>query len=164
MSPLEKFKQSVWRIIYPVFPKLEKTFLRFHEKERQRYHIGWLAPEKTLADLKIHLSKNWGFGNHFVAWEDSDQVLSWRKLASFREQYHLRVYRDGEIRGHYELTPEGAPLAHFEEKGETDKREDFLKFLDGFIVSTQYPREVAPDTTVPVPDSEVTYQDPNQEK
>ena len=32
-----------------------------------------------------------------MAWTDKDQVLSWRKLVNFQEQYHLRVFKDGEI-------------------------------------------------------------------
>ena len=61
----------------------QKLFLRFHEKGRQRYHIGYLALGKTLEELKQHLNSKWGFGNHFIAWPDDGQVLSWRKLADF---------------------------------------------------------------------------------
>ena len=89
MTQFEKIQQKIWRVIYKIFPFLEKTFLVFHKKDRQRFHLGWLHPEKSLADLKKHLAEKWGFGNHFIAWEDTDQVLSWRKLTSFKEQFHL---------------------------------------------------------------------------
>lgn len=164
MNSFQKFQQKVWRGLYPIFPWMEHHMLFFHEKARQQFHLGWIAPDKTLADLKRHLAKNWGFGNHFVAWEDTDQVLSWRKLISFSEQYHLRVYSDGEIRGHFEYTPEAKPLKHFEEVGEKPKSEDFKKFLSGFIVYEKYNRHLEPDTTVPTPDSEITFVDPNPGK
>jgi hypothetical protein len=133
MSPLKKLQQTFWRLIYPIFPYVEHFFLFTHQRRRQRFHIGWLAPGKTLEQMKHHLELHYGFGNHFVAWEDEDQVLSWRKLVSFDYQYHLRVFSDGEIRGHYERTPEAAPIKHFAEDGETAKNEDFLRFLGPFV-------------------------------
>lgn len=141
---------------------MEHLFLPFHEKRRQPYHIGWLAPNKSLADLKRHLSSKWGFGNHFVAWEDTDQILSWRKLDSFDEQYHIRVFNDGEIRGHFEFTPESAPLKHFfaYHYEFMPKRHDFLHYLDGYIVFQKYPRKVFPDKTVKDGDSaEIVFED-----
>lgn len=159
MNGLQKLQQKVWRSLYPFFPWIEHHLLSFHESKRQRYHIGYLAPGHTLAGLKKHLSEKWGFGNHFVAWEDKGQVLSWRKLASFNEQYHLRVFSDGEICGHYELTPEASPIRHFLEKGETSKTHDFLKFLGEFVTTKKYISHVEPDTSYPTPDSEITFEE-----
>jgi hypothetical protein len=139
--------------------KLEHAVLPFHERKRQPYHIGWLHPKKSLADLKRHLSSKWGFGNHFVAWEDTDQVLTWRKLASFDEQYHLRVFNDGEIRGHYEYTPESAPVKHFFSENLNPKHYDFLHFLEGYVVFQKYPRKLFADTTVPDASSEIVFLD-----
>lgn len=157
MNILQKFQQKIWRVLYGIFPRIERKFLFLHDGGRQKYHIGWLSPGHTLAGLKKHLADEWGFGNHFVAWEDKDQVLSWRKLTSFEEQYHVRVYTDGEIRGHYEYTPEAAPLKHFFEQGETEKKDDFLKFLGEFATVETYVSRVSPDTTVPDTDSEITF-------
>ncbi len=131
---MTKFKKKIWSYIYVIFPWIERRLLFLHEKIRQRYHIGWLAHGKSLEDLKQHLISKWNFHNHFVAWEDRDQVLSLRKLVSFDEQYHLRVYNDGEIKGHYEFTPESKPIRHFLEVGEVEKKEDFLKFLEGYYI------------------------------
>ena len=136
--------------------KLEHAVLPFHEKRRQPYHVGWLHPNKSLADVKRHLSSK-GFGNHFVAWEDTSQILSWRKLASFDEQYHIRIFNDGEIRGHYEYTPESAPLRHFFSTKFNPKHYDFLHFLDGYIVFQKYPRKLLPERTVPDPNSEIVF-------
>lgn len=157
MSFFQKLKQKIWYAIYPVFPKLERAFLFLHEKKRQQYHIGWLAPHHNLAGLKSHLARVWGFGNHFVAWEDKDQVLSWRKLDSFNDQYHLRVYSDGEIRGHYELTPEASPIDHFMSVDMHAKTRDFLRFLGPYVTTRKNISNVHPDTTIPSRDSEVTF-------
>jgi hypothetical protein len=153
----QKIKQQFWQNIYPYFMKMEHFFLPFHEKKRQPYHVGWLHPNKSLADLKRHLSQRWGFGNHFVAWEDTNQVLSWRKLGSFDEQYHIRVFNDGEIRGHHEYTPESAPFRHFFADKMNPKHADFLHFLDGYIVFQKYPRKVHADHNAPNPNSEIIY-------
>ena len=138
MNIFQKFQQRVWRMIYPVFPQIEHHLIFLHQKKRQKFHIGWLPKGKTLHDLKDHLSSQWAFGNHFVAWEDPDQVLSWRKLIDFDFQYHLRVYHDGEIRGHLERTPEASPLRHFFEKGEKAKTKDFMNFLRDFVTTKKY--------------------------
>lgn len=161
MNFFDRVKQKIWRVIYKFFPSLQKWLLKtgiiWHEKGRQKYHIAWLKEGKTLEDLKRHLHEKWGFGNHFVAWADDGQVLSWRKLADFKDQYHLRVFSDGEIRGHFEYTPEAHPIDHFTEKGEIDKQEDFLKFLGDFV-SDKKPENMhlTMDPDAWNPDSEVT--------
>lgn len=162
----EKIKESIWRKIYHFFLKMQNFLLRTHvirhDVGRQPYHIGWLAPGKTLEDLKLHLHKEWGFGNHFVAWTDNEQVLSWRKLINFNEQYHIRVFSDGEIRGHYEYTPEGHPIDHLTERGEKDAKKEFLDFLGEYVVTEKYISNLAMDPNAYNPDSELTIE--NQEK
>ncbi len=156
MTFWDKIKQKIWRGIYNVFPKLEHFFVFLHKKERQKYHLGWVRAGVTLVELKRHLHSKWGFGNHFVAWEDPDQVLSWRKLESFKEQYHLRVYSDGEIRGHFEFTPEAHPFDHFGEKGETEHKKAFEKFLGDFMVQQKHISHLKMDPDAWNPDSEIT--------
>ncbi len=163
MMFLDKIKQKVWRFFYPFFLPIQRFFLKhgivYHESKRQRYHIGWLAPGKTLEELKLHLHAKWGFGNNFVAWTDTDQVLSWRKLTDFQGQYHLRVFKDGEIRGHFEYTPEAHPLKHFLEKGEANRRQDFLKFLGDFVVDGIYISHLEVDPRAYNPDSETILEE-----
>ncbi len=142
MNTFDKLKFKTWRFIYRFFPTVQKALLRWHiihhNEMRQPYHVAWLAEGITLEDLKAYLHTKWGFGNHFVAWTDKDQVLSWRKLLDFNTQYHLRVFADGEIRGHVEFTPEAHPLEHMEEKGEKEAKEDFLKFLGDYAIEEKY--------------------------
>lgn len=164
MNSFDRFKQKLWRGIYPHFTNFQKFFLKmgFHQKGRQKYHVGWMAPGKTLEEMKRYLHEKWGFGNHFVAWTDDDQVLSWRKLADFQDQYHLRVYKDGEICGHFEYTPEAHPVDHFIEKGEIEKKEDFLKFLGEYCVQEKYISNLVMDPDAYNPDSELTIDQINK--
>ncbi|MEK7539337.1 MAG: hypothetical protein AAB595_01725, partial [Patescibacteria group bacterium] len=103
------------------------------------------------------LHSKWGFGNHFIAWDDQAQVLSWRKLINFQEQYHLRVFSDGEIRGHFEYTPEAHPIQHFDEKGESFHRAEFLKFLGDFVTPEKYISQLKIDPDAYNPDSEIYF-------
>lgn len=161
MTFWDKVKQQVWRGIYRIFPAVQRTLLKWrivwHEKGRQHYHLGWLAPGRTLEELKRYLHETWHFGNHFIAWVDEGQVLSWRKLDGFRRQYHLRVFTDGEIRGHYEYTPEAHPIDHFREKGEEERHEDFVKFLGEFLTSEATAHSLVVDPDAWNPDSQITY-------
>ncbi|MFA5936794.1 MAG: hypothetical protein WC822_02855 [Candidatus Paceibacterota bacterium] len=165
MTFFDRIKQKMWDFIYTFFLPVRKFLLSkgiiWHRKGRQKYHIGWLAPGKTLEELKLHLHTKWGFGNHFIAWIDENQVLSWRKLTDFEDQYHLRIYKDGEICGHFEFTPEAHPLEHMEEKGEMNKKEDFLKFLDGFVVQEKYISHLKIDPEAFDPKSEITIENEN---
>jgi hypothetical protein len=154
---LQTVRQKIWRAIYPVFPQVERRLLFLHEKKRQAYHIGWLAPHHSLASLKKHLAKQWGFGNHFVAWEDTEQVLSWRKLDSFQQQYHLRLYADGEIRGHYEWTPEASAVKHFLSADLKAKTKDFLKFLGTFVVLKKHITHIHSGNRKAASEAEVTF-------
>ena len=160
----DKIKQKIWHFIYSFFLPTRQFFLKigivWHKKGRQKYHIGWLPQGKTLEELKNHLHTKWGFGNHFIAWVDEGQVLSWRKLTDFQDQYHLRIYKDGEICGHFEFTPEAHPLEHMEEKGEMDKTEDFLKFLGDFVVQKKHVSHLEMDPNAFDPKSEICFEQP----
>ena len=155
----QRVKNRVWHTIYYIFPWTQKHLIEWriiwHNKNRQRYHLGWLAPGKTLQGLEKNLHEKWGFGNHFVAWVDNGQVLSWRKLADFDHQYHIRVFKDGEIRGHYEYTPESKPVKHFDEVGETGRLAEFKKFLGEYAVQKKHISHLKPDLKT-APESEIT--------
>src|SRR3989344_3369309 len=128
-------KKSAWRIITPAFPYARDSLVKLgilHHEGRQRYLLGWISRGRTIEGLIEHLARK-GFANHFVAWVDTDESVSLRKLTNFHWQYHLRVYTDGEIRGHYELTPEAHPIAHFKEIGMEPRREEFLEFLGDWL-------------------------------
>lgn len=139
MKVLEKADRMFWSFVSSIFPWVRDTLLRlriiWHEKGRQRYFLGWLIPEKKLDDLKAHLIKN-GFGNHFIAWIDEGEYCGLR-MRDGRYQYHIRLFQDGEIRGHYEKTPEYHPVHHFAEVGLEERREYFMRYLEGWVSDSQ---------------------------
>lgn len=128
-------KYVFWRIIYP-FHNIGRDFLLFagiiRHHGRQNFVLGTLAPGKTVEDLLSHLEKG-GWGNHFIAWKDEGEIVSVRKLVDFERQYHLRVFADGEVRGHYEYTPESHPYWHMIDRWEA-RGDEFLQFLEGWVV------------------------------
>jgi hypothetical protein len=132
----EHLKQIFWHFVYPFFPTLRDGLIRLkliHHNGRQPFYLGHLAPNFTIEHFRSHLLKH-GFHNHFVAWYDDGQVLSLRKHDSFRFQHHLRLFEDGEIRGHYEFTPEGHPIKHFLEEGMVPAKKDFKSYLGAMLV------------------------------
>ena len=133
-----KIKRWIWwHWIYPIFPSVQRVLLKLrilHHRGRQPWRLGWLTPGRTLKSFYLYmLTQN--FHNHFIAWQDDGQVLSIRRPDRFKYQYHLRVFNDGELRGHYETTPEDHPLDHFVEKVFEPRTEDFLRWLGGWVVS-----------------------------
>src|SRR5579862_9607169 len=114
-----RVKYVLWRIITPGFMFGMRTLLFFrviHHEGRQNYVFGRLAPGRNVEDFIQYLHRK-GFYNHFIAWHDDGQLISLRKLVNFEWQYHLRLFRDGEVRGHYEYTPESHPKWHMQEVG-----------------------------------------------
>lgn len=136
MSPLDKAQFAIWKIIAPIFPHLRDFLLKLklirHQSGRQKYPLGWLPKGLNPQRIEAFLAKH-NFKKHAIAWVDEGEVLGLRRLESFRYQYHLRVFEDGEVRGHFEVTPEHKPIHHLKEKGMERRREVFLTFLQGLI-------------------------------
>jgi hypothetical protein len=100
---------------------------------RQDYLLGRITPGRSIEDFVKYLETQ-QLKNHFIALMDDDEVVSVRKLVDFEHQYHLRIFEDGEVRGHYEYTPESHPRLHMKKVGQEARREDFLRFLGDWIV------------------------------
>ena len=138
---LDYLKHMWWRwCIYPIYPYIQPVISRlpivrdYDPKDgRQQFALGWLAPGKSFDDFLEHLAPH-GFENHFIAWQDGGQVISIRKIIDYRFQYHIRLFADGEIRGHYEYTPECRPFAHLTEKLFEPRREEFFAFLGDLVL------------------------------
>jgi hypothetical protein len=144
MNMLDAMKHAVWRfLIYPLFPIFQPIvgalpFIKKYgpQKEpngRQRYLLGRITPGRDVYDLIAYLATI-GFKNHFIAWQDDGQIASVRKLVGYRYQYHIRIFADGEIRGHYEFAPEVFPLTHLREIGLEARKRELLAFLGDWIV------------------------------
>lgn len=144
-SFLDRLKYAFWSFYTPLHPFFRDIFvwLGFRKllraarvisyDDRQEYLLGKIAPHHTHASIIHHLIQK-GYGNHFVAWKDRGQVASLRKAVDFRYQYHLRLFEDGEVRGHYEYTPEYRPWAHLRERGRENRRNEFIALLRDYIV------------------------------
>jgi hypothetical protein len=131
-----RLKYRFWKAFYPYHNKA-RDFLLFvgllkHEG-RQNYSFGVLSQGGSMVDFLKYLETK-QFGNHFIAWEDDDEVVSLRRLDGFEHQYHVRVFKDGEVRGHYEFTPECYPIKHFLAIGQEERRADFLNFFGDWVV------------------------------
>jgi hypothetical protein len=138
LSAIDRVKAVFWHCINPVFPHARDALLKFgiiKHGIRQPFVLGKLAPGRTVEGLAAHVAQ-YGFANHFIPWVDSDEVLGLRKRDDFHRQYHLRVFKDGEIRGHYEWTPESAPYWHLFEIGMEARREAFRTFLGDWLIET----------------------------
>lgn len=141
MTPSYYAKRVFWWVATPVFPFfqyfLQGLFIAgglvAQHEGRQDFYLGNIAPGKTIDDLVAYLSAVHGFGNHFVALFDPGQVASLRRLHNFKYQYHLRIFADGEVRGHYELTPESHPFKHMKGEDFHDRQQDFVKWLGDWV-------------------------------
>lgn len=140
MKNIRTLKQFFWFLVKPVFPYFRDLFLHANiaevkgHKERQRFNIGFLKQPHTPEVLCNHL-ESLGFCREKMALVDPDEIFGMRKIDPENHcfQYHLRLYRDREIKGHYEKTPEDFPLDHFNEVGFEARGQDFLEMLEGFV-------------------------------
>ena len=152
----EHLKQLIWHPLYPVFPYIRDAFLKLkivHHHGRQPFYLGHLAPNITKEKFIEHLHAH-GFHKHFVAWHDDGEVLSMRKHNTFKYQHHIRLFKDNEIRGHYELTPECHPFGHFFEKEMVPATEDFKRYLGSLLIegpSTYTISQRAPEASMTSP-------------
>ncbi len=100
---------------------------------RQDFLLGVLNPDYSIQEFVSFLISR-GFGNHFVAWKDADEVVSLRRTIDFKHQYHLRIFKDGEVRCHYEFTPESHPVLHLIRVGFEDRTSEFRDLLRDWII------------------------------
>src|ERR1043166_1702968 len=120
-----------WRIATPFHPLLRDVSVKLglvdfdqfvDNKGRQIYLVGTLRPENSVENLVEYLTEK-GYGHNAVAWQDTGEVASLRLPDGFRFQYHIRIFDDGEVRGHYEYTPEAHPLKHYYEVDMEERRD-----------------------------------------
>ena len=131
-----RIKYYLWRVYTPYHPYVRDsvtTMAFMRNRGRQPYLLGKVAPHTTIEKFVTHLVEK-GFAYHRVAWEDEGEVVSLRYVKNFIYQYHIRVFEDGEVRGHYEYTPECYPLLHLLEIGHENRREKLLEFFDDLVI------------------------------
>jgi hypothetical protein len=127
MQNLRTPQQALVRIfVRPLFPFVQwfalATRLNKGPKSvegsyrRQPYLLGRLKGGVSPDEAKARLQSQ-GFYINRIAYIDPGQVLSMRRLDEDNPvmQYHIRIFDDGEVRGHYEYTPEDRPFKHMDE-------------------------------------------------
>jgi hypothetical protein len=133
---IDRLKYTFWRVYTPLHPYFRDIALSVglvSHVGRQNYLVGKIAPGETLESI-IECLVDAGYGNHFIAWKDDGELASLRKLVGFEYQYHIRIFADGEIRGHYEYTPEYKPILHWRAVNQRDCSDVFRTILRGKIV------------------------------
>jgi hypothetical protein len=145
MTAFDRFKAVIWKYgLAFIIPLVRDILLFFHlirHKSRQPFLIGHLRPDRTPEDLRRHLVKH-HFEEHFPCWRDDGEVVDVRLRKNFEYQYHLRVFKDGEVRGHYEFTPEYKPFKHIFDIGMTDRMEDFMELVGHIITPYPHPEDM----------------------
>lgn len=132
----DQVKYFFWRLYTPFHPVLRdvSTWLGVVRHEgRQDFLLGILNPAHSVREFVSFLVEQ-GFGNHFIAWKDTDELVSLRRTDGFRYQYHLRIFKDGEVRCHYEFTPEYRPLGHLLQIGFEDRASEFKTIVQDWVV------------------------------
>ncbi len=121
-------------MFYKVWPPCTRLieWCGFH-RYRQKYLLGRLAPRYKKVDLKNFL-KSKGFEHAILAWKDPGEVLSMRRIHNRIFQHHVRMFFDGEVRAHYEYSPEHHVIKHFFEAHFEPETEFFRKLLGEYLV------------------------------
>ncbi len=146
-SLLNRTKYIFWRALTPLYPYVRDIFTELGvipHSGRQPFLLGSIAENISLEGFIRELVKK-GYGNHFIAWRDSDELVGLRITDGFKHQYHLRVFADGAVHGHYEYTPEAYPLFHLGEIGFEKRNDVFLRQLGPLIIPATA-KEVAVST------------------
>lgn len=90
-----------------------QTKIMGKEMGRQIYHIGRTG---DLDGLYCTLLNELHYQDTHIAYCDRDEAFNVRRLkrnGMSWYQIHVRGYADGEVRGHYEVTPESDPWSHY---------------------------------------------------
>lgn len=124
MKLFNSIKYSVGNFLQPIWPFFRDALVKsgiIHHYGRQPFLFGKLKNGLTKDDF-LKFAESIGFHNHFIAWKDDKEIFSVRRLDQKDErfQFHVRLFQDGELRGHREYSPEISPYKHFYEIGFTN--------------------------------------------
>jgi len=130
------FLKIFWKVAHFFYPYIRDflLFLRIVKHGgRQNFHVGFLDKKLTVENFEENL-KRMGFEKDIIAWIDDGELLSMRKLKGRLWQYHLRLFKDGEIRGHEEYSPESWHWwKHFKGVDERSDEKYFKRILSGVL-------------------------------
>ncbi len=137
----DRIKYFFWNTYAPAHPHVRNSLMAcklIRHSGRQPFLLGHLAPQVSLKSF-IEKVEAVGYHTHLLAWKDDDEILNLRLSDGFTHQYHLRVFDDGEVRGHYEYAPEAYPIAHLARVHFLDARDFFMQQLQEYIVPAYEP-------------------------
>lgn len=135
-------KALFWRLVYALYPYTRNFLLRvgvLTHYSRQPYRLGYIREDRSVEELRRYLITK-GFHPNPMAWVDPGETLNVRKLLSPHYQYHIRVFSNHEVKGHFECTPERHPIAHLNELAMLPAKEYFDPLLQDWV------RPTAPST------------------
>lgn len=104
----------------------------FLKHNRQEFLMGRL-PKRVQHKLFGNFLRSRGFEDVSLSWIDPGETVNVRRLKDKDKQYHVRVFNDGEIRGHLEYAPESRPVAHLLEEGFEPAREYLTALYNDFL-------------------------------
>lgn len=134
---LDRIKYWFWRLYTPIHPYVRDMCLLLglvRHEGRQDFLIGMLDPSRSIREFVSYLVEQQGFGNHFIAWKDTDELVSLRRTEGFEYQHHVRIFTDGEVRCHYEYTPEYRPIRHLIQIGFKQPATELKAVIDDWVV------------------------------
>jgi len=118
---------AIFEIKIKMWQLWKKYILGAFGNEKEPYHIGycslsedetgliWFSSEENIEKVETALI-GFGFQPNYFSFGDLDQITSMRKMyidpEGFWRQTHIRVHKDGEIRGHDELCYEESAIEH----------------------------------------------------
>lgn len=122
-----------WKISYKTYPPILRVMEKLGvHKKKQEFSRGFLDRKYPLSEVHRHLL-NKGFEPPLLAWKDSEEIISLRLKDKDLFQYPVRIFKDGEVRAHYEYAPEEKPWGHILEKHFTAEEEYFNSLLEKYI-------------------------------
>ena len=122
----------MWNIIYKLYPSILRILekLKIHNS-RQPYFITTIE-NIDIQKFERYLKKV-GFEKAILSWKDPGEVLSMRKIDNDKYQYHIRIFSNGEIRGHYEYSSESNPIKHVIEAVFLPEKSYFERLIVNFV-------------------------------
>ncbi len=138
MQNVKTIKQLLCLPIKPIFPYLRialiKSGLIEQPASRQPFALGHLRDDVPVQVFRDEL-RSLHFFAEKMAFVDPDEILGMRLLdpKDPTYQYHVRVFRDGEVRGHHEKTPEDFPIDHFREVGFGPRYDEFMTMFGRWL-------------------------------
>lgn len=134
MTSKKRAYSKAWHVVYAAHPPVRRVLqVGGRHKDRHPFLLGMFNFEKyAVEDLEKHLA-DIGFEKSRLAWKEEGEVSSMRKVDGKKFQWHIRVFEDGEVRAHYEYSPEVHPIKHLKGHVFHDDKKFLLPLLGDYL-------------------------------